>query len=90
VDSFVNKRVAIKFTFRTNRPRRSVFLRGLLFPLLFIQKRGAVFLFVDILTPHPVGELLFITKKRSCFPGVNCQKHYYCSSFDKEELARSD
>ena len=36
----MNKRVAIKFTFRTNRPRRSVFLRGLLFPLLFRQ-RGA-------------------------------------------------
>ncbi len=42
MDSLVNKRVAIKLTFRNNRPRRSVFLRGLLFLLLFITKKRSI------------------------------------------------
>ena len=47
-------------------------------------------LFAVILTPHPARELLFITKKRSGFLGVlNYYERYCCSSFDKEELARS-
>ena len=37
---------------------------------LYYKKEERFFLFAVILTPHPAGELLFITKKRSVFLDV--------------------